>query len=71
MIKILKNTMIDPIEKTCKYCGSIFTFNYEDIKREECTNFIGFTHTNIYVVCPVCKKSLSIEDDDHLTKKEN
>lgn len=63
MVKILKNTMIDPIEKTCKNCGSIFTFNYEDIQRREIGGFIGYPVTDVYVVCPVCKKSLSIGTD--------
>jgi len=61
--KNIKNTMVDPIEKTCKNCGSIFTFNYEDIQRKERDSFIGYTMTDIYVVCPVCKKSLSIDTD--------
>lgn len=69
-VKILKNTMIDPIEKTCKNCGSIFTFNYEDIQREERNAFIGYTITDIYVVCPVCKKNLPIEDKDRQTNSE-
>jgi len=63
MVKILKNTMVDPIEKTCKNCGSIFTFNYEDIQRREIESFMGYTVTNVYVVCPVCKNNLFIDTD--------
>lgn len=69
-VKILKNTMIDPIEKTCKNCGSIFTFNYEDIERKEVNTFMGYTVTNVYVVCPVCKNSLFIKDEDCKPKSE-
>ena len=70
MVKILKNTMIDPIEKTCKNCGSIFTFNYEDIQRKEIESFMGYTVTNVYVVCPVCKSSLFIKDEDCKSKSD-
>lgn len=68
-VKILKNTMIDPIEKTCKNCGSIFTFNYEDIQRREINSVIGYPITDVYIVCPVCKKSLSIDADKDFKPK--
>ena len=69
-VKILKNTMVDPIEKTCKNCRSIFTFNYEDIQRKERDSFIGYTITDVYVVCPVCKASLSLGSSNQPTLKE-
>ena len=55
MIKIIRNTMIDPIKTTCKECGSIFTFNYQDIKREESISIFNTTYINRYIICPVCK----------------
>ena len=55
MIKIIKNTMIEPIKTECEYCKSIFSFNYEDIRREERNNLFS-THIARYVICPVCKE---------------
>lgn len=55
MIKIIKNTMIEPIKIECNYCKSIFSFNYEDIRREERTGFIS-TQVARFVICPVCKE---------------
>ena len=59
MIKILKNTMIDPIECTCPICSSVFTYNYEDLHREERTSLFGTPMGyDLYVICPVCKSNI-------------
>lgn len=61
MIKIIKNTMVDPIEKECPHCMSVFSFNYEDIHRETRSTLLGFsTETYRYLVCPVCKSEISM-----------
>ena len=54
-VKIIKNTMIDPIEHECENCKSIFSFNYQDIQAEETMSVIGFKNYQRFVVCPVCK----------------
>ena len=54
-VKIIKNTMTEPIEHECEYCKSIFTFNYQDIQAEEVMNMLGFNTYQRFVVCPVCK----------------
>ena len=59
-IKIIKNTMVEPIETTCPVCQSIFSFNYEDIQREETGTFLGVKTVNRYVVCPVCKSTVNM-----------
>ena len=56
MIKVIKNTMIEPIEVTCPHCKSILSYTYEDLQREATTNILGLsTGVKIYIVCPVCK----------------
>lgn len=47
--------MIEPIKIECKNCKSIFSFNYEDIRREE-RNGIFSTQIARFVICPVCKE---------------
>lgn len=55
-IEIIKNTMVDPIEMTCKCCKSVFTYNFQDIQRREESMFLGMSvTTRRYVTCPVCK----------------
>ena len=54
-VKIIKNTMTEPIEHECEYCKSIFTFNYQDIQAEETMNMLGLKNYQRFVVCPVCK----------------
>jgi hypothetical protein len=59
MIKIIKNTMEDPIECTCPTCSSVISYNYQDLKREETRNLFGYpTGYNIYIICPVCKATI-------------
>lgn len=56
-IKIIKNTMTEPIQKECECCHSIFEFNYQDIEvRETCSiSILGTKMREQIVVCPVCK----------------
>lgn len=54
-IKIIKNTMIDPMEMECKCCKSVFSYNYQDIQVEERYGLFGFEYRDRYVRCPVCK----------------
>ena len=54
-VKIIKNTMIDPIEHECENCKSLFSYNYQDIQAEETMNILGFKNYQRFVVCPVCK----------------
>lgn len=64
MIKIIKNTMIDPVECTCPFCESVFSYNYEDIQRREECNILGTSYTSRFVICPVCKCDISRQKKD-------
>ena len=55
MIEIIKNSMKEPIKRTCEDCESIFTYNYEDVESERDTNLLGMSYYKRFVVCPVCK----------------
>ena len=55
MIEIIKNSMKEPITRTCEDCESIFTYNYEDVMTESDTNLLGMSYYRRFVVCPVCK----------------
>lgn len=54
-IKIIKNTMTEPIQKECEWCKSIFEFNYQDIEVHESRSILGTEMRERIVVCPVCK----------------
>lgn len=54
-MKIIKNTMVEPITKECEDCKSVFSFTYDEIQRERDTNILGMVYHRRYVVCPVCK----------------
>ena len=60
-ITIIKNTLVDPINKVCEECGSEFTFNYNDIKRSTSIGVFGYEMAHRYVVCPVCKHECSFK----------
>lgn len=62
MKKIIKNTMTDPIEQTCPYCQSIFTYTFEDIQTRENNPFLWATFKERYVACPVCKEDISLNN---------
>ena len=56
MKTVIKNTMVDPIEMTCDECGSVFSYNYQDIETETETGiFAMFPRYRRFVICPVCK----------------
>ena len=55
MIEIIKNSMKEPITRTCEDCESVFTYNYEDVATESDKNFLGMSYYRRFVVCPVCK----------------
>lgn len=54
-IKIISNSMTDPIKCECPNCASVFTYTYEDIQRREENNLLGTFYTRRFVICPVCK----------------
>lgn len=54
-IKIIKNTMTEPIQKECEWCHSIFEFNYQDIEVQDFRSILGTNIRKRIVVCPVCK----------------
>ncbi len=55
MIKIIKNTLIDPIKMECEECKSVFTYNFQDIKKSEEKTILGTSYHSRYIECPVCK----------------
>lgn len=55
-IKIIKNTMKDPIEHECSNCKSIFSYNFQDIQSEKVMSILGFNTYERYLICPVCKE---------------
>ena len=57
-IKIIKNTMVEPIEKTCEFCESVFSYNYQDIQTETRRGALGFQYYERFLICPVCKEKL-------------
>ena len=60
-IKIIKNTMIDPIETTCPVCKSIFAYTFDEIKREDNYNFFGLKDgVKRFIICPVCKSDIDM-----------
>lgn len=60
-IKIIKNTLVDPIKNICDECGSEFEFNYNDIERTTDLTLFGSPMSRRYVVCPVCKHECSFK----------
>lgn len=58
-IKIIKNTMTDPITRTCPTCESIFSYTFEDIRRNEDQWLFGL-HIRRFIVCPVCKRDIDL-----------
>lgn len=63
MIKIIKNTLAEPTSITCPICESIFSFTFEDIRRDEISNIFdicGKKTVKRFVVCPVCKSDIDL-----------
>lgn len=54
-IKIIKNTMKEPIEMECENCKSVFEYNYQDIKVRDRSGLFGIEYRDRFVTCPVCK----------------
>lgn len=54
-IKIIKNTMVEPIEMECENCKSVFEYNYQDIQVRDRAAALGFKFRERFVSCPVCK----------------
>lgn len=62
-IKIIKNTMIEPIQMECSSCKSIFEYNFEDIEVREASSIFSWIPDRRVrvVVCPVCKTTNALE----------
>lgn len=60
-IKIISNSMTDPIKCICNNCESVFTYTYEDIQRREESNLFGTSYTRRFVICPVCKYDIGLQ----------
>lgn len=55
-MKILKNTMTEPIEVECPNCKSIISYTYDEVVRRTRYNFLGYEiGVEQYIICPVCK----------------
>ena len=62
MIRIIKNTMTEPIAITCPLCKSELTYNYGDIQRQTTYNFLGMQDKlKRFIVCPVCKSDIVLD----------
>ena len=72
MIEIIKNSMEEPITRTCKECESVFSYNYEDVVTEKDISLLGTSYYKRFVVCPVCKyrNMINKANDDVTDKKE-
>ena len=73
MIEIIYNSLLEPIKVTCPTCESIFSYTFEDIKRDEISNIFdicGKKTIKRYVICPVCKSDLNLGPKIDLTVKE-
>lgn len=53
-IKIIKNTMEEPIVMECENCQSVFEYNYQDIQVKD-RSTLGIKYRDRVVSCPVCK----------------
>lgn len=65
-IKIIKNTMIEPIQMECSSCKSIFEYNFEDIEVREVSSIFSWIpdHPVRVVVCPVCKIANTLSESN-------
>ena len=62
MIKIIKNSMTEPINIQCENCKSELQYNFEDIQRREVPSLFCGTRSKRFIVCPVCKSEINIDD---------
>lgn len=72
-MKILKNNLTEPIEYTCGDCGSVFEFDYKDIRRREVTSFglFGDVTSKRFVICPVCAYENEFNNSKVIKEKLN
>lgn len=62
MIKIILNTMKEPIPITCPICQSQLSYTYDEVQRQNTYNFLGFQDSvKRYIVCPVCKSDIILD----------
>ena len=69
-IKIIKNTMKDPIEHECSNCKSIFSYNYQDIESEKVMSILGFNTCERFIICPVCKEKETLHRTPNVRELE-
>lgn len=57
--------------KTCYYCQCIFTFEEEDVKKEEiCDRGVSYGFEE-WIKCPYCERRLDVDKTDiYVDKKE-
>ena len=73
-MKIIKNTMTEPIKITCPVCKSVLEYTHEDIRREERSNMffpVGEKFVIRYLICPVCKSTIELGAKVVLKEEEN
>lgn len=71
-MKIIKNTMAEPVECTCPYCESVFSYTYDEVRREEQNNIFGIRYGyRKFVVCPVCKEDIDRSMRVELKENDN
>lgn len=71
-IKIIKNTMNEPIEITCPICKSIFSYTFDEVRREDRYNFFGLKDgVKRFIICPVCKSDIDMSPRVNLEEEVN
>lgn len=61
-IKIIKNSMTEPVTVECENCKSVISYTYDDIQRKNQYNLLGLCeYVDRYIVCPVCKADIKID----------
>ena len=69
MVKIIKNTMTNPVKIQCEYCKSELEYFFEDIKRKEVPGLFYGNYLVRYVICPVCKHDIKLHEE-YMSKSE-
>jgi C4-type Zn-finger protein len=71
-IKIIKNTMNEPIEITCPICESVFSYTFDEVRREDRYNFLGLKDgVKRFIICPVCKSDINMSPKVNLEEEVN
>ena len=61
-IKIIRNSMAEPVTVECENCKSVISYTYDDIQRENRYTLLGwFDYAERFIVCPVCKANIDID----------